>query len=41
MTTAPFSACRNRSLLVTGGKLAAQVERHFERLVEMGVLVRV
>jgi hypothetical protein len=28
-------------LLLTGGKLPGQVERHFERLIEAGQLVRV
>jgi hypothetical protein len=28
-------------LLVTGGKLPEQVERHFERLVSTGLLLRV
>jgi hypothetical protein len=28
-------------LLVTGGKLPGQVERHFERLVAVGTLLRV
>ena len=28
-------------LLLTGGKLPRQVERHFERLIEAGALVRI
>ncbi|MDY3556173.1 DISARM system phospholipase D-like protein DrmC [Gemmata sp. JC717] len=36
-----FTINMELGLLVTGGKFPEQVERHFERLVEAGVLVRV
>jgi len=36
-----FTINMELGLLVTGGKLPAQVERHFERLIEAGVFLRV
>jgi phosphatidylserine/phosphatidylglycerophosphate/cardiolipin synthase-like enzyme len=36
-----FTINMELGLLVTGGKLPAQVERHFERMIEVGTLSRV
>jgi len=36
-----FTINMELGLLVTGGKLPGQVERHFERLIESGTLVPV
>lgn len=41
MTDYAFTINMELGLLVTGGKLPGQVERHFERLIEAGQLVRV
>jgi phosphatidylserine/phosphatidylglycerophosphate/cardiolipin synthase-like enzyme len=41
LTDYAFTINMELGLLVTGGKLPGQVERHFERLIEAGQLVRV
>jgi phosphatidylserine/phosphatidylglycerophosphate/cardiolipin synthase-like enzyme len=41
LTEYAFTINMELGLLVTGGKLPGQVERHFERLIEAGQLVRV
>ena len=38
LTEYAFAINMELGLLVTGGKLPGQIERHFERLVESGVL---
>jgi len=41
LTEYAFSINMELGMLVTGGKLPAQVEQHFRRLIETGVLVKV
>ncbi|GAF71470.1 unnamed protein product [marine sediment metagenome] len=41
LTEYAFSINMELGMLVTGGKLPAQVEKHFHRLIETGVLVKV
>ena len=41
LTQQAFTVNMELGLLVTGGKLPSQVERHFERLVSAGTLIRV
>jgi phosphatidylserine/phosphatidylglycerophosphate/cardiolipin synthase-like enzyme len=41
LTEYAFTINMELGVLVTGGKLPAQVQEHFERLVDTGVLLRV
>ena len=41
LTEYAFSINMELGMLVTGGKLPGQVEQHFRRLIETGVLARV
>ena len=40
LTEYAFSINMELGMLVTGGRLPGQIERHFQRLIEMGVLVK-